>query len=147
MTTIFTLECLVKIILFGLLFNGKSSYLRLAWNVMDFIIVLFAIISATPFPVELSIFKIFRMLRVLRPLRMIPRNPGLKIAVQSLINAVPGIGNLMVISTLVLMLFAILGVTFFKGKMHYCYIENIPQDKISEINNWWECLDYGGEWV
>lgn len=45
MTIIFTIEALIKIIAFGLIFNGKKSYLMSAWNVMDFIIVLSALIS------------------------------------------------------------------------------------------------------
>ena len=46
-TTIFTFECFSKIIVFGFLFNGKDSYLRLAWNILDFIIVLVALVSLT----------------------------------------------------------------------------------------------------
>ena len=42
-TSIFTLEALLKIIYFGFLFNGKNSYLRLSWNIMDFFIVAFSV--------------------------------------------------------------------------------------------------------
>jgi hypothetical protein len=65
--------------------------------------------------VDLKFIKALRMLRVLRPLRMISRNEGLKIAVQSLINAIPGILNVLVISGLFFMLFGILGTNYFKG--------------------------------
>ena len=45
MTIIFTLEALLKIIAVGLIFNKKTSYLRSPWNVLDFGIVVSAIIS------------------------------------------------------------------------------------------------------
>eukprot|EP00351_Strombidinopsis_sp_SopsisLIS2011_P002707 CAMPEP_0116871606 /NCGR_PEP_ID=MMETSP0463-20121206/2043_1 /TAXON_ID=181622 /ORGANISM="Strombidinopsis sp, Strain SopsisLIS2011" /LENGTH=212 /DNA_ID=CAMNT_0004510369 /DNA_START=592 /DNA_END=1230 /DNA_ORIENTATION=- len=126
MTTIFTMECILKIITYGFILNGPESYLRLAWNVNDFIIVCVSLISLMPSnDLDLGFFKVLRMLRVLRPLRMISRNPGLKIAVQSLINAIPGIGNLMVISLLVLLLFGILGTNFFKGTFYDCDMEHV----------------------
>ena len=38
-STIFILEAIIKILTFGFLFNGRDSYLRSAWNIMDFVIV------------------------------------------------------------------------------------------------------------
>jgi len=49
-TMIFALESILKIIAFGLIFNGPNSYLRNAWNINDFVIVIFSIISLTPLP-------------------------------------------------------------------------------------------------
>ena len=43
MTVIFTLECTINIILFGLYFNGPESYLKNSWNKMDAFIVVLAI--------------------------------------------------------------------------------------------------------
>jgi hypothetical protein len=45
MTIIFVVEALVKILAFGFIMNGKESYLMSPWNIMDFIIVLFSVIS------------------------------------------------------------------------------------------------------
>jgi len=44
-------------------------------------------------------------------------------------------------------LFAILGVNFFKGTFYTCAINNISLSMQSSIFNRWECLDYGGEWT
>ena len=83
LTTLFTLECITNVILFGFLLNGKRSYLRDGWNVMDFLIVLFAIFTIAmdglfgASGVDLNFLKVFRLLRVLRPLRMLKRNQGL----------------------------------------------------------------------
>ena len=80
-TTIFAIECVFKNIQTGFLFNGPNSYLRNAWNMIDFIIVAFSLVSVFSLGGDLKFIKAFRMIRVLRPLRMISRNEGLKIAV------------------------------------------------------------------
>ena len=126
-STIFTIELLLKVAVYGFIINGPESYMLNPWNIMDFIIVCFSLISIIFSQVDLGIIKVLRMLRVLRPLRMISRNPGLRIAVQSLINAIPDIGNVLVVSLLFILLFAILGTNFYKGTFFSCYTENIPE--------------------
>lgn len=42
-TSFFVLESVSKIISYGFIFNGSDSYLRISWNVMDFIIVIFSV--------------------------------------------------------------------------------------------------------
>ena len=79
LTFAFTLECLINVILLGLAFNGRNSYLRDSWNILDFLIVVFSLINIAAAGVDLGIIKLFRMLRVLRPLRVLKRNLGLKI--------------------------------------------------------------------
>ena len=87
------------------------------------------------------------MLRVLRPLRFLKRNLGLKIQVVSLMNAIPSIGNLLLISLLFLLIFGIQAVGLLKGKMHYCAMDNVPDYVADQIMTKWDCMDYGGEWV
>ena len=45
LTSLFTFECSINIVLFGFLCNGKSSYARDPWNIMDLVIVLFSLIT------------------------------------------------------------------------------------------------------
>ena len=45
LTVLFTLECTINIILFGFVFNGKTSYARDPWNCMDMVIVFFSIFT------------------------------------------------------------------------------------------------------
>lgn len=80
-TTIFLIEFVLKTLANGFLFNGPDSYLRNAWNILDFIIVTFSVTSVSFPDINLKFIKVLRILRVLRPLRMISRNEGLKIAV------------------------------------------------------------------
>ena len=44
-----------------------------------------------------------------------------------------------------LLLFSILGTTFFKGKFSHCHSDNI--NKGFEIRTIWDCYDAGGEWI
>ena len=43
LTTIFTIEAILKVITYGFLTNGGESYLRNYWNIVDFFIVLFSV--------------------------------------------------------------------------------------------------------
>jgi hypothetical protein len=115
---VFLFELLIKVVVYGFAFNGEDSYLKNSWNKMDFIIVFFSMVSIIFKDIDLGPIKILRVLRVLRPLRMISRNPGMKIAITSLINAIPDIGNVMVVSILFILLFAILATNFYKGSFH-----------------------------
>ena len=125
-TILFTFELILKVIVLGFLLNGKDSYIRNAWNIMDFIIVAISLISISfrEAGSKVSVLKTLRMLRVLRPLRMISRNQGLKIAVNSLINSIPFIRDVIVVSFLFLLLFAILSVNFFKGSFFTCQVDS-----------------------
>ena len=62
-------------------------------------------------------------------------------------NAIPNISNLILIMLLVLMLFGIQGVTFFKGKFFYCHKDNLPEEMAGSIKTMWDCYDAGGEWI
>lgn len=44
-TGIFAMESIMKILAFGVYFNGENSYLKNAWNLMDFSIVCLSILS------------------------------------------------------------------------------------------------------
>ena len=72
MTAIFCLEALLKIVTLGFLINGSKSYLRDGWNVLDFLIVSFSVVSLSV-DANLSFIKVLRVARILRPLRLIQR--------------------------------------------------------------------------
>ena len=58
----------------------------------------------------ISVIKILRVLRVLRPLRAINRAKGLKHVVQCVFVAIGTIGNIIIITSLLLFMFACIGV-------------------------------------
>lgn len=127
-TILFVIESLVKIIAFGFLFNGPHSYLRSLSNCLDFLIVVFSVVGLFETDANnLEKLKILRILRVLRPLRLISRNEGLKLAINSLILSIPSMFNLLVVCLIFFLLFGIFGVNYFKGNnykqtLYYIYI-------------------------
>ena len=129
MTVIFVIELLIKVVAYGLIFNGKTSYLKDGWSQIDFIIVL-ASISSMAFENydQLSFLKVFRMVRILKPLRMISRIRGLQLAIMSLIKSIPDIVNLLLIVMFFIFLLAILMTTLFAGKFYRCKFNHIYLD-------------------
>jgi len=145
MTFIFLLESLLKVVATGFLFNGKTSYLRNPWNVVDFFIV-FVSISSILTSSDLSVFKAVRVLRLLRPLRLIQRNEGLKIAVQALFMAIPNILYVSVIAGLFFAIFGMTGVNMFKGKFFSCNgITDLHL--LNSVDNKSDCINKGGVWM
>eukprot|EP00347_Sterkiella_histriomuscorum_P011811 403371009 len=142
-TIIFCLECVLKIVAFGLLRNGPQSYMRNSWNLVDFSIIIFSIISLTPLS---SSFKTFKMLRVVRGIKLVSKNEGLKLAVKALVQAIPQIANVSIIMLLFFLIFGIIAVNFFKGKFYYCEMESVLPDLQYSVLNKWSCLDAGGIW-
>ena len=80
-----------------------------------------AIMDRSDFPTTtfssgaISVVKILRVLRVLRPLRAINRAKGLKHVVQCVIVAVKTISNIMLVTILLIFMFAVIGV---QGRGH-----------------------------
>ena len=120
-TCIFLCEIVIKVITMGFILS-KNSYLRNPWNILDFSIVIGACISSFGLTNQnINIIKTFRLTRILRPLRLISRNEGLKITINSLIKAIPNILNLVMLNSFFFLLYGILGTNFFKG-LHEVFI-------------------------
>lgn len=114
---IFLIEAVLKIIALGFIFNGPCSYLRSLANVLDFFIVVMAMVSfdSSNNTQNFEKMKVLRIMRVLRPLRLISRNEGLKIAINSLIYSIPLMMNLLIVCFIFFLMFGIVGVNYFKG--------------------------------
>ena len=125
MTSAFTFEMVVKIIAFGFAFAGRNSYLRNSWNILDFVIVISALLSILAQDLNIGFFKSLRILRILRPLRIIARDKGLKVAISALGASLPNIFNLQVITLFFVFLFAILQTTLFSGAFYSCNTDNL----------------------
>jgi voltage-dependent calcium channel T type alpha-1H len=131
LTVLFTIEMLLKLAALGV---GK--YCNDSWNILDGLIVILSLVSiAAKGSSFLQSFKSLRALRALRPLRVINRAPGLKLAVNSLLGAIPSAINVFVVAGLFFLVFAILGTDMFKGKMHSCNFDALSLDEISYIRN------------
>ena len=110
---------------------------------LDFVIIVFSILSLTPLIGNLQIIKIFR---VARPLRLISRNKGLKVAVKALAQAIPSIANVTIITLLFFVIFGIIAISFFKGKFFVCNTAGVNTATYLTVVNKWDCYNVGGIW-
>ncbi|XP_047540541.1 muscle calcium channel subunit alpha-1 isoform X3 [Vanessa atalanta] len=118
-TGIFTLELFLKLVTYGLILH-EGAFLRSAFNVLDMLVVCVSLISMSFKSGSISVVKILRVFRVLRPLRAINRAKGLKHVVQCVIVAIKTIGNILLVTSLLQFMFAVMGVQMFKGKFFRC---------------------------
>lgn len=76
---IFVIEATVKIIVMGF-YWGEKTYLKDPWNILDFMIVCFSILTwileIAIKSADISFIRGFRALRALRPLRVVSKNEG-----------------------------------------------------------------------
>lgn len=169
-TVLFTIEALIKIIAMGFFFNNSTlkekkldPYMRSPWNVLDIIVVAASLMdfvvmvkasTATQEPEggeggaltsNLKSVKALRALRALRPLRMISRNQGMKLIVNALLASLPSIMNVTIVCILFILIFAIVGVSFFKGAFGFCSLDD--EELMAKVTNQLNCVEYGGEWT
>uniref|UniRef100_A0A672NHM8 Voltage-dependent L-type calcium channel subunit alpha n=1 Tax=Sinocyclocheilus grahami TaxID=75366 RepID=A0A672NHM8_SINGR len=131
---IFTMECFLKIVAYGLLFHA-DAYLRNCWNILDFVIVtmgLFTVvvdfinnISGVEAPVEQKggfDMKALRAFRVLRPLRLVSGVPSLQVVMSSILKSMLPLFHISLLVFFMVTIYAIIGLELFKCKMHKtCY--------------------------
>jgi hypothetical protein len=102
-TVAFTVECVLKILALGL-YDFPAAYLRDNWNCMDFVVVCAGLATVIP---GMPTVSWLRTIRVMRPLRTLSSLPGMRKLITSLLEALPGLFNVML---LLLFVFTILGI-------------------------------------
>ncbi|KYQ52756.1 Voltage-dependent calcium channel type D subunit alpha-1 [Trachymyrmex zeteki] len=112
-TAVFTIEICLKMISYGFIIH-EGAFCRSAFNLLDLLVVCASLVSMTVKAGAFSFIKVLRVLRVLRPLRAINRAKGLKHVVQCVIVAVKTIGNIVLVTSLLQFVFAVIGVQLFK---------------------------------
>ncbi|XP_071371176.1 voltage-dependent L-type calcium channel subunit alpha-1D [Centroberyx affinis] len=133
---IFTIETFLKIIAYGLVMH-QNSYVRNGWNMLDFVIVIVGLFSVV---LELITkdadaggqsggkpggfdVKALRAFRVLRPLRLVSGVPSLQVVLNSIIKAMVPLLHIALLVLFVIIIYAIIGLELFIGKMHAtCYL-------------------------
>ena len=115
-TGIFTIEFLMKIISYGFVLDD-NSYLRDAWNWLDFIVVITGLLSFfNSINVNLFCLRIFRLIR---PMKSMNFFPNIKIFILSLINSLSDMGTLLLITFYFFIILGCLGLTLLSERTHY----------------------------
>ncbi|XP_066095020.1 voltage-dependent L-type calcium channel subunit alpha-1S [Saccopteryx bilineata] len=144
---VFSIEASMKIIAYGFLFH-QDAYLRSGWNVLDFIIVFLGVftvileqvnvIQSNTAPLSskgagLDV-KALRAFRVLRPLRLVSGVPSLQVVLNSIFKAMLPLFHIALLVLFMVIIYAIIGLELFKGKMHKtCYY--VGTDILATVEN------------
>ncbi|XP_068563432.1 voltage-dependent R-type calcium channel subunit alpha-1E isoform X1 [Cebidichthys violaceus] len=121
-TGVFTFEMIIKMIDQGLLLHD-GSYFRDLWNILDFIVVVGALVAfalSNNKGRDIKTIKSLRVLRVLRPLKTIKRLPKLKAVFDCVVTSLKNVFNILIVYKLFMFIFAVIAVQLFKGKFFYC---------------------------
>ena len=99
--TIFVLELLAKMIVY------RTRFHRDPWNLFDLIVVSFALLPAT------GSLSVLRALRIMRVLRLVSAVPSMRRVVSALMSAIPGMGSIVALLSLVYYIFAVMATKLF----------------------------------
>ncbi|XP_035871899.1 voltage-dependent L-type calcium channel subunit alpha-1S isoform X2 [Phyllostomus discolor] len=144
---VFSVEAAMKIVAYGFLFH-QDAYLRSGWNALDFVIVFLGVftvileqvnvIQSNTAPLSnkgagLDV-KALRAFRVLRPLRLVSGVPSLQVVLNSIFKAMLPLFHIALLVLFMVIIYAIIGLELFKGKMHKtCYF--IGTDVVATVEN------------
>eukprot|EP00002_Diphylleia_rotans_P038684 TRINITY_DN8836_c0_g1_i1.p1 TRINITY_DN8836_c0_g1~~TRINITY_DN8836_c0_g1_i1.p1 ORF type:complete len:975 (+),score=148.66 TRINITY_DN8836_c0_g1_i1:59-2983(+) len=115
----FIFELVTSVIVMGL-WKGKRSYLRNNWHKFDSLLVLAAITLFFSTPSNMNSFEGFHALRVLTPLRLVSRSDQLRTLINSLALALPSLTGVLILSLILWILYAIIGMQLFGKQLYYC---------------------------
>ena len=127
--------------------RGKFAYLKDNYNILDFVIVVFSILSwvleSLDTGIDISYLKALRALRALRPLKLVSKNEGMKLVVNSILASIPNLINVFLISILFFFVFGVLGLSILMGRVSYCFDPNAPEgsDETSILLDKAPCLE------
>ncbi|KAM4024360.1 voltage-dependent T-type calcium channel subunit alpha-1H isoform 3-T3 [Anomaloglossus baeobatrachus] len=124
-TIVFVFEALLKLVAFGF-----RRFFKDRWNQLDLAIVLLSIMGITleeieinaSLPINPTIIRIMRVLRIARVLKLLKMATGMRALLDTVVQALPQVGNLGLLFMLLFFIYAALGVELF-GKL-VCNEEN-----------------------
>ncbi|XP_039223859.1 voltage-dependent T-type calcium channel subunit alpha-1H isoform X2 [Crotalus tigris] len=124
-TFVFVVEAILKLVAFGF-----RRFFKDRWNQLDLAIVLLSIMGITleeiemnaALPINPTIIRIMRVLRIARVLKLLKMATGMRALLDTVVQALPQVGNLGLLFMLLFFIYAALGVELF-GKLD-CSEEN-----------------------
>lgn len=138
-------EILLKIISTGLILNGNSSYLFSLWNIVELIVFILNLLGVIYDFYPFTKMRI-HWVRALRLLHVIGKISRLKIIVQTLLQSLPQLFNLLIFTFLMIYFFALIANKFLNQAVYFCSLP-FPVENHAAIFDQNECFDYGGDWV
>jgi hypothetical protein len=90
------------------------------WNVFDFVVVTIGVINMMKLPLP-DAFQLLRCMRAFRVFRLFRRIKSLNKIIVAMLKSVPGVMNAFAILTIIMAIYAILGVEFFRKVGDNCH--------------------------
>ncbi|NXX38051.1 SCN4A protein, partial [Tricholaema leucomelas] len=112
-TGIYTGEILIKVSARGFVWD-EFTFLRDPWNCLDLVVIIVMYVTMC---ITTSKFSALRTFRVLRTLKAISVIPGLKVIVNSLIESVKKLTDVLILTVFCLSVFALIGLQLFMGNL------------------------------
>ncbi|XP_041863089.1 voltage-dependent T-type calcium channel subunit alpha-1I-like isoform X2 [Melanotaenia boesemani] len=115
-TSTFVLESVLKLIAFGF-----RRFFKDRWNQLDLAIVLLSVMGiileeieiSAALPINPTIIRIMRVLRIARVLKLLKMATGMRALLDTVVQALPQVGNLGLLFMLLFFIYAALGVELF----------------------------------
>jgi len=107
----FTIEWILKMIGFGA-FMGQHAYFQNHWHKLEFLILI-----ANGIGIAFSEARAFQCVRIFR---LANKWESIRVVTTSLVMAIPGLANVVMLMLFFYVIFGIVGVQFFKGKWVAC---------------------------
>ncbi|XP_044760613.1 voltage-dependent T-type calcium channel subunit alpha-1H isoform X2 [Coccinella septempunctata] len=131
-TAVFIVESSMKLIALGL-----KLYMKDKWNQLDVAIVILSVVGivleelgSNIIPINPTVVRVMRVMRIARVLKLLKMAKGIRALLDTVMQALPQVGNLGLLFFLLFFIFAALGVELF-GRLS-CEIEAEPCQGLGE---------------
>ena len=142
-----TAQMLLEMIVHGLLYSSGPTvpYLRNRLHRLDVAVIVVVaatyVLPAVGFA-QGAANRVAQLVRVMAPMLLLLRNNSLRRLVSTFAHSVPAVGAIMLILTLLLLVFSVIGVEYFGGRLYRCVYEidiysTVPTH---EVQNATDCL-------
>ena len=102
---IFIVEAIMKLLALA---PQSHRYFSSGWNIFDFAVIVFSLVPATG-----QFAMVSRLARLLRVMRLITTVKELRVIVAALVRAIPSVGHVMVLMSIIVYIYAIMGYHLF----------------------------------
>jgi len=152
-TICFTIEASLKILVMGF-WGAPNAYLNDYWNVLDFVVVVNSLLAKI-FREALEEVSAFKALRAFRPLRLLSRNEGMRVVIHALFRSLPSLFHVLGVIAIVWMIFAIIFVQLFSGKLSACFVDE-ARSRLADVPSTYDtdgildkenCIANGHVWI
>ena len=134
-TAIYTYESAIKVLARGFALD-RFTYLRDAWNWLDFLVILMSYVTIA---IDLGSFSALRTFRVFRALKSVAVIPGLKTIVSAVIYSIKKLQDVIILTLFALGVFALIGLQIYMGVLSQICIADYLEPPLDGVA--WGPLD------